>query len=136
MIVLLRVLSFLGLSCRLLCISFLWILINMAASIQDAGMADALYNATTYASDTFSAEVQAASQLTLVSTLMNNKFAVAFALLAIFVVGKFMTGGDKLPKGVKPLPQLPGTDCPLPHTPGTPLTSCRPSVRRSFLGRP
>ena len=104
----------------------------MAASIQDAGMGNALYNATTYASDTFKAEVEAVSQLSLVSTMMNNKLAVTVALLAIFVVAKIMTGGEKLPKGAKPLPMLPGNNQSPSNTPETPLTLC---VGLPYAGR-
>ena len=95
----------------------------MAASIQDAGMGDALYNATTYASDTFRHEVEAVSQNSLVSALLANKFALGFALIVIFIAAKFMTSGQKLPKGVKPLPTLPGTDRPSPSTPEILLTT-------------
>ena len=80
--------------------------------MQDAGVADALYNATSYVSDALKADVQAGSQASLLSTIMANKLAVAFALVVIAVVGKMMTGGQKLPKGAKPLPELPGMSTP------------------------
>ncbi|KAK3722478.1 hypothetical protein LTR37_002470 [Vermiconidia calcicola] len=78
----------------------------MAASIREAAAAYSM-NAASNATDAFTADVSSSS-LSIVSTLLNNKLAVLFAVLVIAVVGKIVSGGQKLPEGVKPLPILPG----------------------------
>lgn len=79
----------------------------MAATYQ-AGSVESLYDAASNNSSDFSTpEAITAPHLSLLQTLSDNKLGVALALFAIFVLAQLLNR-KKLPKGVKPLPILPG----------------------------
>jgi hypothetical protein len=82
----------------------------MAASIREAAE-DALYRVAENVSNRFTADVSSDTQFSLLATLMANKITIILGLVVIAAIYK-ATSGPKLPKGVKPLPEHPGTYTP------------------------
>lgn len=79
----------------------------MAASIREAAE-DALYRVAENVSNRFTADVSSDTQFSLLATLMANKITIILGLVVIAAITKAFSG-PKLPKGVKPLPEHPGT---------------------------